>query len=87
MNLADPMERLVSEALDRARIKYATDEGGGNPCGLDFHLTDFDIHIEVKRFHSDRVADQMRRAENVIVAQGETAIRWLAELIGGLNSR
>jgi len=37
--------------------------------------------IEVKRFHTPRVAEQMARADNVIVAQGEAAVRYLAELI------
>lgn len=40
-----------------------------------------DVHIEVKRFHSPRVAEQMARAENVIVAQGEKAVVLLSRLI------
>ena len=77
----DPMERIMRDALDRAHIRYRTDDGGGNPYGLDFHLLDHDLHIEVKQFHSDRIAAQMARAPNVIVAQGRPAVEWLAKLI------
>lgn len=66
----------------RGVFGYVTDLGGGNPSGLDFRL-DNGVEIEVKRMHSDRIAAQMARAPNVIVAQGETAIRYLAELIRG----
>lgn len=85
----DPMERMVAAALSSAGIHYATDFGGGNQTGLDFYLPEYDVHIEVKRFHSDRVAGQMKRAPNVVVAQGEVAIRWLADLIerGGMSLR
>lgn len=78
--IADPMERLIADALDYAGIAYATDVGGGNPSGLDFKL-DNGIEIEVKRFHSPRIADQMARAPNVIAVQGKEAVEYLAEMI------
>lgn len=77
----DPMERIIAGALDDANIRYVTD-GGGNPSGLDFRLEN-GVEIEVKRFHSDRIGSQMKRAENVIVAQGIDAVMMLAELIRG----
>jgi hypothetical protein len=77
----DPMERIIASALDDAGIRYVTD-GDGNPSGLDFRL-ESGVEIEVKRFHSDRIGDQMKRAENVIVAQGFDAVMMLAELIRG----
>lgn len=78
--MTDPMERLIADALDNAGIAYVTDSGGGNPSNLDFRL-DNGIEIEVKRFHTPRIADQMARADNVIVAQGEQAVRFLATLL------
>ncbi len=80
----DPMELLIAEALDDAGIDYVTDFNGGNPSGLDFKLAN-GIEIEVKRFHSPRVAEQMGRAENVIAVQGEAAIRYFADLIRGYD--
>jgi hypothetical protein len=78
------MERLIADALDSAEISYVTDEGGANPSHLDFRLHN-GIEIEVKRFHSPRVAQQMARAENVIVAQGAEAVEFLAEAIRALR--
>lgn len=79
--LSDPMEEIIAAALHRAGVSFSTGEGGGNPSGLDF-LLENGVEIEVKRFHSPRIAEQCSRAENVIVAQGEAAVRYLAELIG-----
>jgi hypothetical protein len=74
------MECIIADALDSVGASYSTDAGGGNPSGLDFRLAS-GIEIEVKQFHTPRVAEQMSRAENVIVAQGELAVRFLAFLI------
>lgn len=76
----DPMEQLIFDALKDAGAVFTTDYGGGNPSGLDFRLAG-GVEIEVKRFHTPRIAEQMSRAENVIVAQGEHAVRLLARLI------
>lgn len=76
----DPMEKLIADALDAVGASYVTDFGGANPSGLDFRLSS-GVEIEVKRFHSPRIAEQASRAENVIIAQGEQAVRFLAFLI------
>jgi hypothetical protein len=76
----DPMEQLVTDALDKAGIEYST-EGEESNVGLDFYIPDCDLHIEVKQFHSNRIARQMARAENVIAVQGEASVRWLCALI------
>lgn len=79
--MTDPMEKIIAEALDRANIRYTTGYGGGNAVGLDFHLLDSDVHVEVKQFHTPRIAEQMSRAPNVIALQGEVAVRLFASLI------
>lgn len=79
--IPDPMEKLIAEALDSVGIRYVRDAYGNGAVGLDFYLPDSNLHIEVKRFHSDRIADQITRAANVIVAQGEVAVWHLANLI------
>jgi len=73
---SDPMELIIFEALVSANMDFQMDFGGSNPSGLDFRLAN-GVEIEVKRFHSDRIGEQMKRADNVIVAQGEEAIRML----------
>ena len=83
--IPDPLERTIAEALDKAGIEYLTDFGGGNPSGLDFRL-DSGIEIEVKRFHSPRIATQMARANNVIAVQGAAAVAFMAECIAALKT-
>lgn len=81
-NISDPMERLIAGGLEAGSFRYSH-EGDRDAVGqtLDFHLRDLDIYIEVKRFHSPRIADQMSRADNVIVAQGKQAVELLAQLL------
>ena len=69
----DTLERMVEKALSEAGIQYVPDRAGGSRAGLDFYLPDLDVHIEVKRFHSERTAEQIARAANVILLQGERA--------------
>lgn len=75
------MERLIEEALIDAGVPFAMEGDKGERLPMDFYLPELDIHIEVKRFHSPRVAEQMARVENVIAAQGEAGVRALAGAI------
>ena len=81
--MEDPMEKMIRDALEREGFTYTEDgkPGGDVNCGLDFHLSDYGIHIEVKQFHSDRIADQMSRGENVIAVQGRKAVEFMAALL------
>jgi hypothetical protein len=81
MRTTDQMEQIIEAALIDSGEAYSTDRGGENAARLDFYLPRLDLHIEVKRMHSPRIADQMARALNVIAAQGEPAVRYLAGLI------
>lgn len=77
----DPMERLIEEALLDAGVPFTREGQPGHQHALDFYLPDADVFIEVKRFHSDRIAAQMARVPNVIVAQGKPAVEALAAMI------
>lgn len=81
--MTDPMEKIMRDALTREGFTFTEDgkPGGEINKGLDFHLTDYGIQIEVKQFHSPRIADQMRRAPNVIAVQGRDAVEFLAALL------
>lgn len=85
--MTDPMEQIIADALDAAGIQYTSDFNGGNPARPDFYLPEVDVYIEVKRFHSPRIADQMSRAPNVIAVQGKLAVEWLAAMISARLSR
>lgn len=81
----DPMEGLVADALTRAGEAFLCEPA--TPAKLDFYLPRLDVHVEVKQFHSDRIAVQMGRVDDVIVAQGAKAVRLLAALIEGSIAR
>lgn len=78
---ADPCERIIAEALNDAGVNFH--RGDDAYPHLDFYLPDLDLHIEVKQFHSDRIADQMGRAANVIAIQGIAACLAFEALIRG----
>jgi hypothetical protein len=79
LRTSDPMEQMIEAALIGAGIDYLIDGDEGQ--SLDFLLPAYGVHIEVKRFHSARIAEQMARAPNVIAAQGKDAVELLAALI------
>lgn len=74
----DPVEKIVADALDGAGVAYMR---GYDRHALDFELVGIGVYIECKRFHSDRIAEQMSRHENVIAIQGVHAARVFAEMI------
>jgi hypothetical protein len=80
MSLSDPVEKIVAEALDAGGYQFVT---GDDPraMGLDFYLTELNLHIEVKQFHSDRIAEQTARVDNVIVVQGRHAAGVLRNIL------
>lgn len=85
----DPMERIIADALNNANIPHMSDAVHGTDHHLDFHLPDAAPHgiaIEVKRMHAPRIAEQMSRHPDVIVAQGEYAVRLLGRAIRSLGN-
>lgn len=78
----DPVEAVIADALRSAGIEFVT-EDDQRAKRLDFYLPSLDTHIEVKRFHADRVLDQMKRSDNIIVVVGMGAARALAKMISG----
>lgn len=73
-------EEVVRKALYTSGLGFVTQEDH-RAKGLDFYLPIFDIHIEVKRFHSDRISEQMSRSENVIAIQGLEAANFFAKIL------
>jgi len=80
-----PVEKLVRDALIRAGVefKYETDfSPEERQAGvLDFYLPESDTWIECKQFHADRVVNQLRDRENVILIQGMDAARAFFRLL------
>lgn len=76
-------EQEIEAALIDAGIEYVTENEMMNAAALDFYLPQYDVYIEVKAFHSPRIAEQMGRAQNVIAVQGAKAIETLALFLQG----
>lgn len=81
--MQDPIEKIIENALIMSGIRYKGGREGHNPSNLDFALLDYDVEIEVKQFHSDRISAQMAKAPNVIAIQGRSAALCFASLING----
>jgi hypothetical protein len=84
LRTTDPMERIIEAALLRAGYDYSVEGEEGQT--LDFYVPKLGCFIEVKRFHSDRIARQMANVPNIIVAQGRHAVEMLAALIGDMGA-
>lgn len=80
MAKSDPMERIIEQALNEAGIPYFEDVPVGARA-LDFYLPDYAVYIEVKQFHSDRIASQMGQCNNIIAVQGRVAVELFAQLL------
>lgn len=78
--LTDPVEIIIADALRSAGIDYVT-EIDPRALHLDFYIPCLDLHIEAKRHHTDRILDQMRRSDNIIVIIGIDAARAFARMI------
>ena len=75
----DPIEKIIEDALKEAGIDYTT--GEDNDHCLDFDVPELNCAIEVKQFHSDRIAKQMSRTPNVIAVQGRASAESMAQMI------
>ena len=75
------MEEMTERWLIANGILYRRDDQSQDGTQLDFYLEDFDVYIEVKRFHTPRIAAQMSRAENVIAVQGFGSLQFLEHLV------
>lgn len=77
----DPLERILEQALIDAGIRYQLETERSHDHGLDFHLPDHDIAIEVKAMHTPRVERQLERYRDVILLQGRKSVEAFAHLI------
>ncbi len=77
--MIDPIENIVENALLEAGIKFTREHS--NDAKLDFYLTDFNLYIECKAYHSDRANKQLARAENIILVQGKQSALFFASIL------
>jgi hypothetical protein len=80
IHFADHLEKRVAEVLDKAEIEFVH-ESENKEQGLDFYLPFFDVYIEIKQFHADRISRQMSSKDNVIAVQGTKSVNLLIAML------
>lgn len=83
MSHTDPIERIISDALTSAGVRFVGehDLGQQHAKNLDFYLPEQGIQIECKQFHSERAIRQLAKHPDVILIQGRKAALAFAEMI------
>ena len=79
--MEDPIEAIVAAGLRGAGIPFERGDDVSFRPPLDFYLPGFDLYVEVKQFHSERIARQMSLAPNVIAIQGRAAAQAFVSMI------
>lgn len=80
LHFADHLEKKLATALDEVGIEFIH-ESENKEQDLDFYLPFFDVYIEVKQFHADRIARQMSSKDNVIAVQGMKSVELLVTML------
>lgn len=82
MKIKDNLEKSIAEILTSKGIRFIHESySNGVNQRLDFFLPDHYVYIEVKKFHSDRIIEQLKSQENVIVIQGRKSIEFLKKIL------
>lgn len=76
MHYSDFLEKQVGETLNAAGIKFDRTHQR-----IDFYLPDQEVYIEVKQYHSDRSAEQLKTQDNIILLQGKKAVNLFCNLV------
>lgn len=80
LHISDFLEQAVADILTEKNISFIH-ESQNNGSTLDFFLPDYNIYVEVKQYHTDRVLTQLREQENVILIQGKKSVEFLKKLL------
>lgn len=89
----DPIELAMVALLERSGIPYTRpDRQPDNPNNMDFYLSEHDIYIEVKQFHSDRITKQLAtiyERSTAIVLVGPDCVKDFEKICSmiGLNAQ
>ena len=80
IHFADDLEKTVADTLDEVGIEYVHESEDKEQC-LDFYLPFFDVYLEIKKFHADRISNQMKSRDNVIAIQGAASVTLLKTIL------
>jgi hypothetical protein len=80
IHFADDLEERISKLLNFMNVEF-THESENKEQVLNFYLPQHDIYIEVKKFHTDKVNNQLKLKDNVILFQGIKTIKFLEDMV------
>lgn len=86
IHYSDDLEQRVGELLKKVGIK-AIHESINKESALDFYLPDYEIYIEIKKYHSDRVINQLKSRDNIILVQGRKSVEFLEIILCGIKQK
>lgn len=78
IHFSDSLEADIASILEALSVNFIHESEGAT---LDFYLPDFDVHIEIKQFYSDRIIRQMSENANVILIQGRKSLELLKNIV------
>ena len=88
--MTDPLEKAMAALLDEAGIPYVRPEiVRSDPTTLDFYLPTIDLYVELKQWHSPRLADQIAKvpvASDVMILIGRNSVDRLKKLIAAYDN-
>lgn len=85
-----PVEKRFEELLDARGIKYTRPEKDANDkSSVDYFLKDYDLYVEVKQFHTDRVNGQIAKCypKGVMVLVGMAAVVAFERLLESIDTQ
>lgn len=80
MNYSDEQERKIGEAFKSKGIDFIH-ESEDPSQKLDFYLPWYNVYIEVKQYHAERIGRQMASADNVIAIQGKESVEFFIKML------
>jgi hypothetical protein len=84
------LEKQMANLLRSADIDFTRPERDrSDPTTLDFYLPDFDLYIEVKQFHTDRITRQLAAVpdrKTAIMLMGPSAISDFERLVAAIRA-
>lgn len=80
IHFADDLEERIAKVLNFMNVDFIH-ESENKEQRLDFYLPKNDIYIEVKKFHTDRVNNQLKSKDNIILFQGTKTIKFLENMV------
>lgn len=82
IHFADDLEEMVCKALYEADVEFTHESEG---AFLDFWIPKWHCYVEVKKFHTDRIAGQLYPHTDVILLMGKQSVKQFCNLLNQSN--